>query len=155
MEEKRPIGAEIRVTSNAIKNYIDKKMSQDLLLEITGVESMTLMYIFRHEAGNVTAADLMRRFGVSKATTSQTISSLKDKGYITQKISKHDHRVKYIVLTEKGSELKKRFDEMFATINSSVVENLAEEEKIELVRLLKKVQENVGYKGGCCKYEKE
>ncbi len=155
MEEKRPIGAEIRVTSNAIKNYIDKKMSQDLSLEITGVESMTLMYIFRHEIGNVTAADLMQRFGVSKATTSQTISSLKDKGYIVQNVSSHDRRVKYIVLTKKGRELKKRFDEMFATINASVVLNLTEEEKSELVALLKRVQDNVGYKGGCCKYEKE
>ena len=145
MEEKRPLGAEIRLTSNAVKNYIDRYVSEHFAVEITGVESMTLAYIFRHEGQPIVAMDLMRRFGVSKATISQTLSGLSKKGFVRQKVSKVDGRIKIISLTKKGVELKVRFDKLFKKINASVVENFTEEEKAELYRLLEKVQNNVGY----------
>lgn len=145
MEEKRPLGAEIRLTSNAIKNYIDRYMNEHFALEITGVECMTLAYIFRHEGQPVVAADLMRRFGVSKATVSQTLSGLTKKGFVRQKVSKVDGRIKIISLTKKGKDLKIRFDKLFKKINTSIVDNFTEEEKSELYRLLEKIQSNVGY----------
>lgn len=145
MEEKRPLGAEIRLTSNAIKNYIDRYMNERFAIEITGVECMTLAYIFRHEGKPIVAADLMRRFGVSKATISQTLSGLSKKGFVRQKTSKVDGRIKIISLTKKGKDLKIRFDKLFKKINASIVDNFSEEEKTELYRLLKKIQSNVGY----------
>lgn len=155
MDEKRSLGAEVRVTSNAIKNYIDRQMADTLSLEITGVESMIMAFIFRHDKEMMLSSDIMKRFGISKATVSQTISNLIEKGYLVRNVSHSDKRVKYIVLTKKGRDLKKRFDELFLQINLSIVDDFTDEEKEDLYRLLLKIQKNVGFKEGCCYAKKQ
>lgn len=145
MQERRPIGAEIRLASNVIKNYVDREMSKRFCLEITGVECMTLAFVFKSYPNEVVASDFMKRFGISKATVSQTLAGLTKKGFIKQRVSKTDHRVKRIGLTKKGLDLKLRFDEIFKDINISIEANLDEKEKEELYRLLDKIEGNCGY----------
>lgn len=143
MNEERPISADLRYTTNLIKSYINKKMSRDLDLELTGTECLTLTYIFHRDPEKVVAGELMRRFGVSKATISQTVRALKSKGYVIQSYSKRDHRVKFLALSAKGKNLKARFDAMFTEINDSLVRGFSDEEKGALRSLLKKLQDNI------------
>lgn len=145
MQERRPIGAEIRLTSNVIKNFVDREMSKRFCLEVTGVECMTLALVFKSYPDEVVASDFMKRFGISKATVSQTLAGLTKKGFIKQRVSKTDRRVKHIGLTKKGLDVKLRFDESFKDINVAIEANLDEKEKEELYRLLDKIKGNCGY----------
>jgi len=82
MNEEKPLGAEIRQTNNLIKAYIDRTLESQLRERLTGIEGMTLGYIFRHQGEEIVAKDIMERSRTSKATTSQTLSGLEKKGYI-------------------------------------------------------------------------
>jgi DNA-binding MarR family transcriptional regulator len=143
-KEQRPLGAEIRRTGNAIKNYIDNVLLTKLNEKLTGVEGMTMVFIFRHQSQDLTARDIMARFDVSKATVSQILHGIEKKGLIVMRPLKEDKRAKIIILTERGQKVNEEFTALFAEMNSRIEQNLTKEEKQELRSVLLRMRENVG-----------
>jgi DNA-binding MarR family transcriptional regulator len=144
MNEEKPLGAEIRLTSNAVKSYIDATLESKLKDRLTGIEGLTMGYLFKHEGSVVTAKDIMEKSRSSKATTSQTLHGLEEKGYIKMVPSKDDKRVKAIELTEKGEEVHREFGEIFKDITVQVKKDITPEEEAMVRRVLKQIQANVG-----------
>jgi|LAHS01.1.fsa_nt_gb DNA-binding MarR family transcriptional regulator len=144
MNEEKPLGAEIRMTSNAVKNYIDLTLESQLKDRLTGIEGLTMGYLFKHEGSPVTAKDIMERSHSSKATTSQTLHGLEVKGYIKMVPSKDDKRVKVIELTDKGEEVHREFGEIFKEISRQVKQGITPEDEALVRKILKQIQANVG-----------
>ena len=75
MEERKPLGAQIHMTATCIDNFISYFLSKNNPCNITAMEGMTLKFIYR--AGHpVCAKDIMQFTNLSKATTSQTLTSM-------------------------------------------------------------------------------
>jgi DNA-binding MarR family transcriptional regulator len=144
MEENRPLGVEIRMTSNLVKNYIDQTLEKNLKEKLTGIEGMSLGYIFRHQGEEITAKEIRDRSHSSKATISQTLSGLEKKGYIEAVPSPSDKRKKIIVLTPLGQKVQKEFREIFKGITAQVKRGISPEEEENVREILKKIQANVG-----------
>ena len=140
---------DIRRTNRAISNYIERNLSEKLHLDLTGVEGLILSFIFRNQDKPLTAKNIMERFNVSKATTSQSLNGLEKKGSITMVSSKEDRRVKTILLTAKGKEENDLFRALFAQMNNEIEKNLTDEEKTLMHSLLSKIRENVGDDSTC------
>lgn len=147
--EERSIPAQIRYTSNGIKNFVCKFLINYPELEITGAEGLILGFIFRQFKDRLSAKDVINRFGISKATVSETLSNLEKKGYIVQNVSPLDARAKIICLTPLGEEYKKKFDIFFAKADSILLKGFSLEEKAEFKRLLTKLEDNLKKEGGC------
>jgi len=143
MNEEKPLGAEIRQTNNLIKAYIDRTLESQLRERLTGIEGMTLGYIFRHQGEEIVAKDIMERSRTSKATTSQTLSGLEKKGYIQMQPSPSDKRKKVITLTDKGLQVEAEFKEIFIGISLKVKEGVTPEEEETVRNVLKKIRANV------------
>lgn len=133
------------MTSNAVKTYIDQVLEEKLKDRLTGIEGLTMGYLFKHEGSETTAQELMAHSHSSKATTSQTLSGLEKKGYIVMQPSQKDKRKKAIVLTEKGEEVHQEFQTIFKDVTATVKENVTPEEEATVRAVLKKIQANVGY----------
>lgn len=144
MNEEKPIGADIRHTDNLIKAYIDKVLESRLKENLTGIEGMTMGYIFRHQGQEITAKDVMERSRVSKATTSQTLNGLVKKGYIRMDPPKEDKRKKVITLTAKGERVEMEFKEIFKEITAQVKKGISLEEEATIRAVLAKIRANVG-----------
>jgi len=141
--DKRSIGYTIRHTSNAIKNYIDQTLNEKMKDSLTGIEGMTMAFIFRHKQDVITARDIMSHSRVNKSTTSETLSGLVKKGYIEMKPYKKDRRIKIIVLTKLGEQINAQFDEIFFEINARIEKNLTEADKTSIYHCLDLINENV------------
>ncbi len=141
--DKRSIGYTLRKTSNSIKNYIDQSLQQLIVERLTGIEGMTMGFIFHHKGEKITAGDIMLRSHVNKATTSQTLNGLVKKGYIEMNPDKNDKRVKLISLTKLGEEINKEFDEAFKKINAKIENGLQDEDKENLYRYLEIIEKNI------------
>ncbi|MCR4561727.1 MAG: MarR family transcriptional regulator [Bacilli bacterium] len=147
MSDKKPIGVEIRTTSNMIKCYIDQILSERLDFGLTGIEGMILSYIFRLEdKGIVTARDVMKSSKASKSTTSQSLTGLEKKGFITMGPSEEDKRVKIIQLTERGREAQAECRYVFQDIRKVISQGITEEEENLLREMLEKIQKNISRK---------
>ena len=143
--KQKPIGAEMRITSNAIKHYIDTTLDQNLDQRLTGIEGMTMGYLFHHQGGLITSKDITNNFKGAKATISQVLKGLVNKGYIRMVSTKKDKRIKSIEFTEKGKEIHIQFNELFAKINKRIEENISEEEKKQIRSIMKKIRDNIGF----------
>ncbi len=146
--EQRPLGVEIRETSNAIRNYVDAAMSTHLKVKLSGMEGMTMGCLFRHPDQEMTAGFIMKRFAVSKATMSQTLHALEKKRLIRLVPSKADRRNKIIVLTKKGKEANREFNETFSLVSRKIEESLTEEEKAQVRQILGKLRDSLAQDNG-------
>lgn len=143
MNEEKPIGVEIRHTDNLIKAYIDQTLSSQLEERLTGIEGMTLGFIFHHQGVEIVAKDVMAHSKVSKATTSQTLAGLVKKGYIRMIPSKEDKRKKVITLTDKGEKVEMEFKTIFGAISAQVKKGISPEEDKTVREVLAKIRANV------------
>ena len=85
----------------------------------------------------------MIMFHVSKASVSQTLSSLKEKNMIEVQPLMEDKRKKGIVATLKGIECEKNLSLQLDVIEKQLETNISGEEKQLLYQLLEKVIQTV------------
>lgn len=90
--------------------------------------------------GEMSKTDLIKRNIQDKPTGIQIINRLIEKGFVEQKPSAIDLRSKIIALTSSGLKaLEKQMDKI-RTASSLVTGNLTADEKMELIRLLNKLE---------------
>lgn len=145
--EEKPLGVEIRLTGNMIKNFIDQTIQARLTEKITGIEGMVLGYIFRHNDHEITSKEVMESNRAAKATTSQTLNNLAKKGFLEMSPSPTDHRKKVIVLTSKGVEVENEFKQIFKEISVQVRKGITAEDEAAVKRILKVIRANVTTEG--------
>ncbi len=144
--EEDVLGIEVKKTSKAIKGYVNKAVSKALEkynISISGTEGMILSYVFRHAERIVSAKVLLEEFGVSKATMSQSLSTLYKKGLITYEEWDEDGRVKRIVLTDMANSLEKEIEEALLEVDTFLKGAFTNEEIELLHSLLRKLRERI------------
>ncbi len=144
--EEDVLGIEVKKTSRAIKGYVNKVVSSFLEkynVNVSGTEGMILSYVFRHDERIVSAKLLMQEFGVSKATMSQSLSTLYKKGLITYEEWNEDGRVKRILLTETATALENDIEKALLEVDTFLKGAFTEDELASLHTLLRKLRERI------------
>ncbi len=96
-----------------------------------------LMTIARNEGA--TQAEIADKMHFTAATVSVTLQKMVDSGYISKTADDSDCRQVRIFLTDKGREKSQEMRSIFKELEEKLVENLSEEERSELRRLLLKI----------------
>lgn len=143
--EKVSLGTEIHWTANCIDNYIANFLSKKTNTELTAMEGITLKIIYK-KGETLTASDIMQATELSKATTSQTLSSLERKGLVEMEKQEEDKRRKLIKLTEKGREAVAQLEGAFLQIRAVIEADISEAEKEHFIKTLEKIRNNVSGK---------
>ena len=116
MEEIR-INCLLKQIKAALEQY---ERSNAKNLGITSGQCIMLNHLLSQDSKALYAKDIQKAFGISKATISTILKSLKKKGYLNTEGDIADDRKKRLVLTEKADEkqqevedfLKKRGEDM-------------------------------------------
>ena len=136
--EKEPLGKQIietgRATRKAFENYF-AVFCDDLLKPIAG---RVFGYLAHHSESS--SQDIQHVFGLSKATVSECLSLLIERGYISYEKSEKDGREKTIRLTKQGLARSQRYHEMVSRFEALLTEPFTEEEQEVLSKLLEKVR---------------
>ena len=96
-----------------------------------------LMTISRNEGA--TQSEIADNMNFTAATVSVTLQKMLDSGYIFKTTDNSDNRQVRIFLTEKGRQMSQEMHSIFKELEDKLVENLTDEEKTELRRLLLKI----------------
>ena len=96
-----------------------------------------LMTISRNEG--TTQSEIADKMNFTAATVSVTLQKMLDSGYIFKTTDNSDNRQVRIFLTEKGRQMSQEMHSIFKELEDKLVENLTDEEKTELRRLLLKI----------------
>ena len=125
------------INDKLIMNLRDISHTMRSLYEGRGSQKRILIIL--HEVGKITQRALTERLGIQPGSASEVIAKLESAELITRTPSESDRRTADIQLSDKGRELasqavnqrRRRHEEMFSC--------LSEDEKMELLTLLEKI----------------
>ena len=134
MNAPRHLGNRVRVLSQAIRQAIDRKLTD---LDLTGQQSFILRYLSERKDEVVYPKDIEKRF-------------------LTCEPDPDDRRYKRVLLTEKAEDCQKQIWEHIQSIEARMTAGMQESEVDMLVRLLDTAAQNldVSMNFDCMKEEK-
>ena len=105
--------------------------------DVTGVQAQMLLYILRHSETGVSVTDLHQISGYSKATISNLVKRLREKGYIRVEACEQDDRRRLLFSTEKGRRIQALLAASIREVENSLYRGLSAEELSTLDQLQK------------------
>ncbi len=123
-------------------NHVVNMRSERLrMLDLTTVQSETLMYFCRNEGSNAT--DLKNYLNVSHQAARSIVSRLKEKGLLYSSASDKDGRNRSIYPTDEGKRVYQSLVNDGSSAGEELLGALSDEEKEILNRLIDKL--NAGF----------
>ena len=111
--------------------------------DVTGVQAQMLLYILRHSETGVSVTDLHQISGYSKATISNLVKRLREKGYIRVEACEEDDRRRLLFSTEKGRRIQALLAASIRKVENSLYRGLSAEELSTLDQLQKRMLQNL------------
>ncbi len=137
------IGKRIGKTSKRIRHELDALYDRYFSNEkITRQQARLLRYLRNHP--EATASDVQRDFFLVKSSTSDLLNGLVKHRLIEYRRAEGDRRRKIIALTPAGLAYEERVSAVFAEFERALASSLLPEEEAMLVRLLEKIENNLG-----------
>lgn len=113
-------------------------------LELRGITSIApshgdiLFQLYRHD--QLTMNQLSKLIDKDKSTVTVLINKLVKLGYVTKERDALDARVYRLSVTQKGKELRPDFQDISQLLLSQIYRNFSQDEKAQLISLLKKIK---------------
>lgn len=96
-----------------------------------------------YDSNEVTTTKLSELLGLKKASVTQMLQNLEEKGYVIKEPSRNDKRSSIIKLTEKGQSLISDEESIFFQFEENMRKLLSENELIQLEHLLCKLSRGI------------
>ena len=125
--EDKPTLVYLKEASKQVRCFISKSLHDAGIEDLSPHEANTLFYLTNHEG--VSSGELQRAQSVSKASVSDALAHLVERGYIEYLNSDTDRREKRIVLTEKGKDHQRRVGEVIKKAKQSLLNGVSSEEE--------------------------
>lgn len=133
-------------TVKMIDNHI-----QDLFFE-KGINLSKVQWIVLKkikEKDGIPQQELAFLTGRDKTSLTRLITTMEKKALLVRILSKSDRRIKNIHLTKKGELLFEQTKPIIQNFAFSLEENISEDEIIQTISVVKKIQENLKRVKGC------
>lgn len=137
------VGKELRNISNKMKRLVDERTSSCKPASLTGMQGWIMGYIAANEGRDIFQKDVEKEFDIRRSTASGILQLMETNGYLIRQPVLRDGRLKKLVLTAKAMEIHDRISEQILRTENQLVWDFTEEEKAELMRLLRKMSDNL------------
>lgn len=111
--------------------------------DVTGVQAQMLLYLLRQGETGASVTDLHQASGYSKATISNLVKRLREKGYVRAEPFQGDDRRRQLFTTEKGRRLEELLMTAVRSVEDTLYQEFSPEELSTLDRLQKRMLQNV------------
>lgn len=107
--------------------------------DLTASQCRVLKFLFMQQNQSARIVDIEKECVITHPTVLGLLYSLENKGFILKIVNPKDARSKLISLTPKAKEMQMELEATVAKIDHMWVENLSEQERKELQKLLQKL----------------
>jgi MarR family transcriptional regulator, organic hydroperoxide resistance regulator len=128
-------------TRKKMLNFIKEKLVENDLNGLIPSHGNILTALYQNN-GKLTMKKIAEITKKDKSTITPLINKLLELGYIIKVKDEKDKRVTYIILTEKGKEIKGKYNTISNEVYNTAYKNFSEEEKEIFLKLLKKMNNN-------------
>jgi DNA-binding MarR family transcriptional regulator len=95
------------------------------------------------EAGPVRQSELIKAVGLDPSTVTKSLQRLEQAGHVRRRPDPKDRRASLVEATEESGALREQVMGAWAELEERTLAGLGEGERVELLRLLEKVQGNL------------
>ena len=122
-----------------------ERLANDYLAgaDVTGVQAQMLLYLLRQGETGASVTDLHQVSGYSKATISNLVKRLREKGYVRAEPCREDDRRRLLFTTEKGRQQQELLMAAVRSVGDALYQGFSPEELSTLDRLQKRMLQNV------------
>lgn len=131
---KEPIGKYISQIYRKGRSFINKG-----LLEHDMGYGQMLFLIQLYKQDGISQEDLTKKLSIDKGTTARSIKKLEQEGFVVRSKDEHDKRAYKIYLTDKSKEKQEAVCNALQEWETTLTENITEEERDTLINILKKI----------------
>jgi DNA-binding MarR family transcriptional regulator len=128
-------------TKKKMTKFIEKKLIEKGLTDLAPSYGNILTVLYDNE-GSLRIKDIGDLLGKEKSTMTTLINNLEKHGYVEKVRDENDRRNTYVRLTDKARRIENEFNEISAAVQERAYNNFSKDEKDELLRLLKKLNQN-------------
>lgn len=140
--------------SRKINIQLDQMVNQSLVKEdITVVQAQILLHILRQAEAGTSVTALHRELHYAKATISNLIKRLRQKGYVRTEHCREDDRRRLLFSTEKGVRIRKFLEDSIQEAEDTLYRGFSEQELSTLNQLQQKMLRNLSEVRGCVQRE--
>lgn len=135
---------EIIATLKQVMDGIEKVGNNTLNpLDLTLTQCAVLGFLHEQENFSAPLKKIEKFFNVSQATMQGIVTRLESKGFLRLEDDIHDKRMKTVVVSELGTEVWEKAEEKRIEAEKIFFADIDESERVELMRLLFKIQKNL------------
>ena len=137
MNEKKHIGKEINILSNKIRRRIDNEVAK---YGITSAQGKIIGFVYwESKKRDVFQKDIEEDLKIRSSSETSVLQLMEKNGYIKRESVSTDARLKKIVLTEKGDEIRLAVQNLIDEIENEVSKSITEGEREFLFYILDKL----------------
>ena len=135
------------IYSNLIRSISQKSMvasNQEMKdLKINQQQARVIAYIAENQDKGLIQKDLAEVFHRRGASITSMLQGLERNGYIERRIPKDNERQKNLYILPKGLSIVQQINQIFDRSESNLISSLTEKERVELLRILEKIDQNL------------
>ncbi|WLR42455.1 MarR family winged helix-turn-helix transcriptional regulator [Bacillus carboniphilus] len=120
--------------------YISRQF-ETLDIGIGKGQMMFLLFLYKNDG--VTQDYISKKLYIDKATVTRAIQKLESEGFVKRTVSPDDRRQNLVYLTKKARKVEKDILNVLRDVNDVMSENFTEQEKDQIICLLKKMVNNM------------
>jgi DNA-binding MarR family transcriptional regulator len=131
--------AAIRELANG---FIETELNRLEIVGIVPAHGSILAFLFKQD-GPVPIKDIVACVGRTKSTVTGMLQTLEQHGYIERMSDLEDHRVTFILLTEKGRNLREPFRQISENLLQKVYGKMPANDRKQLMTWLLQIENNL------------
>lgn len=118
-----------------------EKIANPILAEyqLTASQYRILKFLYSRQNVSSRVVDIEKQFSITHPTALGLLDKLEKNGFVTKIANPDDARSKLVSLTEKAKVMQPAVESVGERVDNIMTENLSEQEKIQLISLLKKL----------------
>lgn len=136
------------MTSEQIKRMLDAcylaKRTREMLPALPkGVTSSYIQYLdtiqkLEKSGVRVKVSDISDALGLPRPGVTRTVGEMEAKGYLKKYASDQDGRVTYVLVTQEGRSLWRKYDEQYFAALAPYMDGISEEEAEQMIHTIEK-----------------
>ena len=112
-------------------------------IELTGIQTWTLHYLFRNIERDVFQRDVEGEFRIRRSTATELLKGMESAGLIRRVPVEYDARLKKIVLTEHAEDIKKQIESQILKTEKRLVEGFTDAEVDAFLNYVERFKKNL------------
>lgn len=143
MHNQDSIGRELKILTNKMNRRADALIADELKQNTTEMQGRVIGFLHHNQHRDIFQKDVEAEFSITRATASKMLTLMEHNGLIVRSAVSGDARLKKLNLTERAQVYVQMIWRGMMDFEQLLTQGLTEEEKQTLLRLLRRMEQNV------------